>query len=450
MAELLAGGAERLDGPRRGRGPVAHRRRRTPARRRRSCSPRSRGPARSSRSVATTASTPTRRASTARRRRSIFAKWPSSVVGHGAEIRWDPGLTTQVDYEAELAVVIGRPARACRRGRGPRLRPRLHLPQRRVGSRPPVRRRPVGPRQVARHVLPDGPGARHRRTRSPIRRRSRSAAAVGGEVVQDANTSQMYFGVAAIISYCSQSFTPRAGRRDRDRDARRASASSATRRASSATATQCRSRSRASAGSTTSAASTAPAVARHDGPPRRAVPRHRRARLHRRVDGPGARPRGRPGRRLRPRRRPRAGSRQIMTDDELAAVDVRRRRHHRPRRRRARARRRTGSRTSSTSPPSRSRSAGPTRRSARSSTSSGPSTSSRPSSAGPADGAARLHELDRDVRGGRRRPGDAAGSRRTATAPPANHYGVYKLANEGNARVYWLDDGHRRASACAR
>src|SRR5262249_33803811 len=24
---------------------------------------------------------------------------------------------------------------------------------------------------------------------------------------------------------------------------------------------------------------------------------------------------------------------------------------------------------------------------------------------------------------------------------PANHYGVHKLANEGNARVYWLDDG---------
>jgi nucleoside-diphosphate-sugar epimerase len=28
-----------------------------------------------------------------------------------------------------------------------------------------------------------------------------------------------------------------------------------------------------------------------------------------------------------------------------------------------------------------------------------------------------------------------------ATAHPANHYGVYKQANEGNARVYWLDDG---------
>lgn len=28
-----------------------------------------------------------------------------------------------------------------------------------------------------------------------------------------------------------------------------------------------------------------------------------------------------------------------------------------------------------------------------------------------------------------------------ATAHPLNHYGVYKQANEGTARVYWLDDG---------
>ena len=41
----------------------------------------------------------------------IFSKWPSSVIGDGAEIRWDPELTAQVDYEAELAVVIGRTAR---------------------------------------------------------------------------------------------------------------------------------------------------------------------------------------------------------------------------------------------------------------------------------------------------------------------------------------------------
>jgi len=30
---------------------------------------------------------------------------------------------------------------------------------------------------------------------------------VGGEILQQANTSQMYFGVAAIISYCSQAFS---------------------------------------------------------------------------------------------------------------------------------------------------------------------------------------------------------------------------------------------------
>ncbi len=30
-----------------------------------------------------------------------------------------------------------------------------------------------------------------------------------------------------------------------------------------------------------------------------------------------------------------------------------------------------------------------------------------------------------------------------AAAHPLNHYGVYKLANEGSARVYWLEDGVR-------
>jgi len=30
---------------------------------------------------------------------------------------------------------------------------------------------------------------------------------VDGEILQDANTSQMYFSVAEIVSYCSRSFT---------------------------------------------------------------------------------------------------------------------------------------------------------------------------------------------------------------------------------------------------
>ena len=36
-----------------------------------------------------------------------------------------------------------------------------------------------------------------------------------------------------------------------------------------------------------------------------------------------------------------------------------------------------------------------------------------------------------------------------AEAHPGNHYGVYKLANEGNVRIYWADSGSR-AWDCAR
>ena len=41
----------------------------------------------------------------------LFAKFPSSVIGPGEEIRWPPDVSQQVDYEAELAVVIGRKGR---------------------------------------------------------------------------------------------------------------------------------------------------------------------------------------------------------------------------------------------------------------------------------------------------------------------------------------------------
>ena len=37
----------------------------------------------------------------------IFAKFPSTVCGPNAIVEWSPALTSAVDYEAELAVVIG-------------------------------------------------------------------------------------------------------------------------------------------------------------------------------------------------------------------------------------------------------------------------------------------------------------------------------------------------------
>ena len=85
-----------------------------------------------------------------------------------------PAISQNVDYEAELGVVIGRQAKgvttadALDHVRGLRRR------ERRLGSRPAVRRRPVGARQVARHV-PAGRRARARRPTCPTRRRCRSA-----------------------------------------------------------------------------------------------------------------------------------------------------------------------------------------------------------------------------------------------------------------------------------
>ena len=42
---------------------------------------------------------------------TMFCKYPSSIIGSEEEIRWSTKLTQQVDYEAELAVVIGTKAR---------------------------------------------------------------------------------------------------------------------------------------------------------------------------------------------------------------------------------------------------------------------------------------------------------------------------------------------------
>jgi 2-keto-4-pentenoate hydratase/2-oxohepta-3-ene-1,7-dioic acid hydratase in catechol pathway len=47
----------------------------------------------------------------------VFTKTPESVVGHGTAIQLPDHLTDCLDYEAELAVVIGKPGRAIPRGR---------------------------------------------------------------------------------------------------------------------------------------------------------------------------------------------------------------------------------------------------------------------------------------------------------------------------------------------
>ena len=85
----------------------------------------------------------------------IFAKFPTSVIGSGAAITWDPALTAQVDYEAELAVVMGETARNVSEGAALGYVLRLHLRQRCHGPRPSIRRPTMGAWQEPRYVLPD-------------------------------------------------------------------------------------------------------------------------------------------------------------------------------------------------------------------------------------------------------------------------------------------------------
>jgi 2-keto-4-pentenoate hydratase/2-oxohepta-3-ene-1,7-dioic acid hydratase in catechol pathway len=136
----------------------------------------------------------------------IFAKWPTAVVGPGAAIEWDPALTTQVDYEAELAVVIGRRARHVRAEDaldhvlGYTCLNDVSARDLQFGDGQWVRGKsldtfcPMGPALVTADEIGD-PGD------------LAISCWVGDERVQDARTSQMYFGVAEIVSYCSRSFT---------------------------------------------------------------------------------------------------------------------------------------------------------------------------------------------------------------------------------------------------
>jgi 2-keto-4-pentenoate hydratase/2-oxohepta-3-ene-1,7-dioic acid hydratase in catechol pathway len=136
----------------------------------------------------------------------IFAKWPTAVVGTGAEIRWDPALTGQVDYEAELAVVIGRrarriePADALTYVFGYTCLNDVSARDIQFGDGQWVRGKsldtfcPMGPVLVTADEIGDPQDLA-------------ISCTVGDQRLQDARTSAMYFGIAEIISYCSRSFT---------------------------------------------------------------------------------------------------------------------------------------------------------------------------------------------------------------------------------------------------
>jgi 2-keto-4-pentenoate hydratase/2-oxohepta-3-ene-1,7-dioic acid hydratase in catechol pathway len=140
----------------------------------------------------------------------VFSKLTSSVVGPSDEIQLDGSLTSQADWEVELAVVIGRTARRLPREQsldavfGYTVANDVSARDLQFGDGQWIRGKsldtfcPLGPAVVTPDEIGD-PQHLALRTR------------VNGALVQDSNTAEMIFPVAELISFCSHSFTLRPG-----------------------------------------------------------------------------------------------------------------------------------------------------------------------------------------------------------------------------------------------
>lgn len=137
----------------------------------------------------------------------VFSKFTTSLTGDGDEIRIPTAVTGRVDWEVELAVVIDRDARnvsvdeALSYVRGYTVANDVSARDLQFADVQWVRGKsldtfcPLG----AELVQVDDP------------QNLKLTTKVNGELVQDSNTSEMIFGVAELISFCSQSFTLEAG-----------------------------------------------------------------------------------------------------------------------------------------------------------------------------------------------------------------------------------------------
>ena len=136
----------------------------------------------------------------------LFAKFPTAVIGDGETIEWDPRLTTAVDLEAELGVVIGRAARRVSEAKaldyvlGYTCINDVTARDLQYGDKQYVRGKsldtfcPMGPALVTRDEIADVGSLGVRSWRND-------------ELMQDSNTSNLIFDVPFLVSFCSQAFT---------------------------------------------------------------------------------------------------------------------------------------------------------------------------------------------------------------------------------------------------
>jgi len=136
----------------------------------------------------------------------VFAKFPSSIIGPGDDIVWDPALTQQVDYEAELGVIIGRRARRVSAERaldhvfGYTIVNDVSARDLQFPDKQWVRGKsldtfcPLGPFIVTADEIPDPQALAIK-------------CQVNGRYLQNSSTSEMIFGVRELIANLSRSFT---------------------------------------------------------------------------------------------------------------------------------------------------------------------------------------------------------------------------------------------------
>lgn len=138
---------------------------------------------------------------------TMFCKYPSSIIGPGDEISWQTGLTEQVDYEAELAVIIGKVARSVAQDdafdyiagytncNDVSARDLQFMPgDQWLRGKCLDTFCPLGPYLVTRDEIADPHNL-------SIQCR------VNGETRQDSNTSEMIYRIPYLIEYLSKAFT---------------------------------------------------------------------------------------------------------------------------------------------------------------------------------------------------------------------------------------------------
>ena len=135
----------------------------------------------------------------------LFAKWPNTLIAAGEAIRI-PSISKNVDYEAELAVVIGKGGRNISEERalehvaGYTLLNDVTARDFQFGDKQWFRGKscdtfgPLGPWILTRDEIADPHNLKIKLT-------------LNGQTVQDSNTSNLIFKIPYLVSYLSRSLT---------------------------------------------------------------------------------------------------------------------------------------------------------------------------------------------------------------------------------------------------